>query len=274
MVALSLAILAFAQGYGCYEAKRIQDSVSEAGESELEGIVERFENTKPYDPLRICLRSTAAELRAALVAVADRTLQKFRADSSTPRADWEDALKFLKLADRLGREDAVQAKISLSLGQIDRLDAEEQVNGEAEAARQKWQEAVAHLESARKTAPEVVETYLALALIYSEPRSEHESREKLQGALAEAERRGLSRPAWGDQTLVDAWVREARHIRDQASEAIGKEREDLLNRALDGFEAAVRLCEEKTGEQPWGTCQRARREMGEINGLQADDPQV
>lgn len=266
LVALGLAILASAQGYGCYEAGQVRKSVREAGELELEGLVERLEDAKPYDPLRICLRSTAAELRSALVAVADRTLQRFRVDPLTPRENWDDALKFLRLVDRVGREEAVQAKISLCLGEIARLNAEELVNSEAEAARQKWQEAVEHLESARKTAPEIVETYLALALIYREPRSGHASREKLQGGLAEAERRGLSRPVWGDQALVEAWVREGRELQTQAELAAGQEREETLHQALDCYEAAVKLCGEKTGDQPWGTCQRAREEMGKING--------
>ena len=269
LVGLSLAILASVQWYGCYEARQIRDSVSQTGESELERLVERFEDAKPYDPLRICLRSTAAELRTALVAVADRTLRKFRVEPSTPREDWDGALKFLRLADRVGQEEAVQAKISLFLGQIARLDAEELVNSEAEAARQKWQEAIEYLEIARKTAPEVVDTYLALALIYGEPRSGHVSREKLQGVLAEAERRGLSRPAWGDQSLVKAWLREGRERRGQAELAAGRERDDTLHQALDCYEEAVKLCEEKTGDQPWGTCQRAREEMREINGQPA-----
>ena len=269
LVALMIAVLALVQSYGCLEARQIESAVLQIAESELEGLVERYEDARLYDPLRLCLPSAAAVLRAALVNVADRTLQRFRLDSSTPRNDWDYALKFVILAARLGKDEAVQAKQSLSLGQISRIDAEDLAAGDAEGARLKWAEAVEHLESARKTAPEIVETYLALALVYAEPRSGYSSRERLQDVLDEAERRGLPRPGWGERALVEAWVREGRELQAQASLTDGQKRDYTLHQALDCYEAAVRLCEEKTGKQPWGTCERAREEIGLINAQPA-----
>jgi serine/threonine protein kinase len=260
-----LLLIAASHGYAWFEGKAIQNALADhADNADLPKLYERYHYAKRFDFLGICLPSASQSLKSSLVASANRILSQSRSDIL--REDWEHAFRWLRDAFDLDNTDeSVQAKLAFCEGQLARIDAETLFGSNPKEAKRKWQEALQSFEKARMIAPELVEVYLALASVYSDPRTGLMDTKKLSETLEEAERRGAGHDEWSKLTLVEVRLSEAMQTFGHASRASGQQKIDLLYDAGDGFEKVIRLCQDLKRRPPPAACLKARENQEKIS---------
>jgi tetratricopeptide (TPR) repeat protein len=262
---LVLAGAAVSCRYAWSEGKAIEKALAEPG-ADLSALYDRYRHAGRYDPLGLCRSGAAQALKDAFVAAADRTLGKLRSGARVGREEWEDAQRWLQAAAELAESDEpVQARLAFSEGQLTRLDAEALFRTRPGEAKQKWQEALQSFERARNTAPELVEVYLALASMYGDARTGLQDLKKVQEMLDEVERRGAGRNESERLTLVEAYVKEAKQTFLKASQSQGKEKVDLLYKALDACDDAVKLCNDLGPGKTRAVCQKAQEQQTAVS---------
>jgi serine/threonine protein kinase len=272
---LTLALAAASHVYAWSHGRAIEEALTQDPEADLSDLCARFQKAKPYDFLKISLPGAARALKGALVAAADRTLSRFRAGATTVREDWEFSLRWLGSAAQLGdAEEELLGKIAICEGQLARIDAETLFTSSVAEAKEKWKDAQQSFERARMTAPELVEVYLALASVYSDPRTGLGDSRKLHEALEEAERRSAGQDERSKLALVEVRVNEATQTLERASRASGQERIDLLYEAGDGFEKAILLCQDLKRKRLPQACRKAQERQSEISRKLVEQNQV
>ena len=216
-------------------------------------------------------REMALELRKA----ADRIFASYSGDDprTTPE-EWERAREYLSKAIYLGSSGPeTQARLIYSRGQLALSEARSfRKKGDLEGARRKQEDAAARFQDAADLDPAWPDPYLGLARIHV---YEHFDYEKLQRALADAERRGYAERRRITAFRADGRLNEGRRLYSESMKARGRDGEEgLLEQALSHFNEALRLYGEIPGYANVGrvqveTARRKRLVENRLNALAA-----
>jgi hypothetical protein len=254
LVAL-LTLLVAAHAYAYYEAGKIRRALASSSDPELPALCDRYDWASSFDPLGIFLDDTRRELKIAVLHVADRAFDSFRRDTATTAKEWEQSRSFLEKASILDSGDeVVLAKLAFCGAQIARLQAEQLSAANDPAAKSGWKQAVEKLEEAVRLAPEVVESYAALAQIYIDERSGLYDFKKLKWALEELEKRGVPYSDREKRHYAGAYHREGRALYQRAKKVDNEaEKASLLGGAVSQFNEAAKWCRQLAAADADGT---------------------
>ena len=229
MLVLVPAVMLAIEGRALVRAQRLGEQVPSLEVSDVGAVREAYRRVG-RSPFGFGAAILSEPLKERLVALADRTILEFRAETpALARADWEHARDCLDLAIEVAPSDArVAAKRQYVLGRLAWMGA---------TNRSEVDRAIRLLRDSARLDPSSPDPYLGLATIHAY------STRDLQGltqAIGDAEARGYSRGRRERAELGDVYKILGDRARTDARKLSGAERLEQLQQAVQPLHAVRR----------------------------------